>query len=118
MDGVVKAAAVITAVVMLPVSWLIWRSPDRPAIAQTQQAHRPGYVTIKTGGIACPSVQDVADIYRSDADMADVARFVAKHDCAVIQTGQSLPLVERGALASRIMVNGTVMYVRTIDLGD
>ena len=45
-----------------------------------------------------------------------ISAYVREHGCALVGTGAHLPLIQRGALFSRVMVNSETMLVRSVDL--
>jgi hypothetical protein len=57
--------------------------------------------------------------YKANVDSADIeaiGAFMSKHNCELLRPGSPYRLVERGALVTRILVNSTEMYARSIDL--
>ncbi len=84
-------------------------------------------VTIIHETIVCPEADDVyvalapgpgTAFAAGLSEVGDdaISAYVREHGCALVGTGAHRPLIQRGALFSRIMVNSETMLVRSIDL--
>jgi hypothetical protein len=76
----------------------------------------PGRVTIGISGVACPQLDDLFILYKSDMNGPEINAFMSKHGCEMVTAGISYALVEKGPFVSRILVNSDVMFARSIDL--
>jgi hypothetical protein len=53
---------------------------------------------------------------RCEMDAGEVGTFVQRHSCSLAAEGRHYHFIDSGPLVSRVMVDGSVIYVRSVDL--